>query len=170
MLTRKSLPAACISRAAVKAFEEELTAMNDKALYNGSMIFSLLALLLLVTNVCLINSNRNLQGELAQRQSAISSSGPQSQLNQALVQALAQASVNDEDKDIRDLLASQGISVKPKACRRRRRSSRQEKIRRVNMLNVNNGKATSVASSVARCHSWLCGVCVSRFSIHANPA
>jgi hypothetical protein len=90
--------------------------MSDKVLYNGCMIFSLLALLLLVTNVCLVNSNRGLETQLSQRQNAINGSGPQSQLNTALVQALAQASVNDDDKDARDLLAAQGITIKAKGA------------------------------------------------------
>ena len=88
--------------------------MNDKLLYSGSMFLGTLALLLLVVNVCLVNSNRNLQLELGQRQSLISASTAQSQINNALVQALAQASVNSDDKDMRDLLASQGISIKAK--------------------------------------------------------
>ena len=90
--------------------------MNDKVLYSGSMILSALALLMLVTNICLINSNRNMQMEIGQRQAAINNSGPQSQLNQALVQALAQAAVNDDDKAIRELLSSQGISIKKNAA------------------------------------------------------
>ncbi|MGE3623957.1 MAG: hypothetical protein AB7H77_08835 [Bdellovibrionales bacterium] len=90
--------------------------MNDRVLYLGSMGLGAVALLLLVINVCLINGNRNLQGELAQRQNAINNSGNLNQLNQALVQALAQASINDNDKAARELLASQGITVKPKGA------------------------------------------------------
>ena len=88
--------------------------MSDKFLYNSSMVFGTLALLLLLVNICLVNSNRNFQMELVQRQNAITNSGPQSQLNNALVQALAQASVNDDNKDIRDLLSAQGITAKAK--------------------------------------------------------
>jgi len=88
--------------------------MNDKVLYGGSMVLGALALIILVANVCLINGNRNLQTTLAQRQTFINNAPGMNQINQALVQALAQASVNDEDKDIRDLLAAQGITVKPK--------------------------------------------------------
>jgi hypothetical protein len=79
------------------------------------MILSALALLMLVTNVCLINSNRNMQTDLGQRQAVINNSGAQSQLNQALVQALAQSAVSDDDKSLRDLLQSQGISIKKNA-------------------------------------------------------
>jgi len=72
--------------------------MSDKVLYWGSMVFGGLALLLLVANVCLINGNRNLQVELGQRQAAISNAANLNQLNQALIQALAQASVNNQDR------------------------------------------------------------------------
>ena len=89
--------------------------MNDKVLYWGSMAFRRSGALLLIANVCLINGNRNLQVELGQRQAAINNAGNLNQLNQALVQALAQASVNNQDKEISDLLTSQGITVKPKS-------------------------------------------------------
>ena len=88
--------------------------MSDKVLYWVSVALGALALLLLVVNVCLINGNRNLQNELSQRQAIIGNSANLSQLNQALVQALAQAAVDDDDQDVRDLLAAQGITVKPK--------------------------------------------------------
>jgi len=89
--------------------------MNDKVWYWGSVAFGALALLLLVINVCLINGNRGMQNELGQRQAAISNSVNLSQLNQALVQALAQAAVTEDDEEIRNLLSSQGITVKAKA-------------------------------------------------------
>src|SRR5262245_22818839 len=116
MLTRKPCLRFVFPGKPALSVLEELTIMSDKVLYNGAMIFSLLALLLVVTNVCLIKSNRNLEVELSQRQAAINNSGAQGQLNSALVQALAQASVNNDDKEARDLLSSQGISVKSKAA------------------------------------------------------
>ncbi len=89
--------------------------MDDKAAYWASVGLSALALLLLITNVALVNSNRNLQTEASQRQNTINNAVNLSQLNSSLVQALADASIKDNDKDIRDLLASQGITIKPKA-------------------------------------------------------
>jgi hypothetical protein len=86
--------------------------MNDKALYWSSMILGGLALLLILSNVLLINGNRNLQMEIGRRQTVINNNGPMDQLNKALVQALAQASVDNEDKELRELLASQGFTVK----------------------------------------------------------
>ena len=46
----------------------------------------------------------------------ISSGANLSQLNQSLVQALADAAVRDNDADIRALLAAQGITVKENAA------------------------------------------------------
>ena len=89
--------------------------MSDKVLYWVSMTLGGLGLLILVANVCLINSNRSMQTDLGQRQAAINNAGNLNQLNQALIQALAQAAVNDEDKDAKQLLSSQGITLKPKA-------------------------------------------------------
>jgi CHASE1-domain containing sensor protein len=90
--------------------------MDDKAAYWASVLLSALALLLLVSNVALVNSNRNLQAEISQRQTAINSGINLSQLNNSLVQALADASIKNDDKDIRDLLAAQGITIKPKGA------------------------------------------------------
>ena len=89
--------------------------MNDKFLYCGSTAFAALALLLMLVNICLVNSNRNMQNDLNQRQAAINNSGTLNQINQALLQALAQASIDNNDKDIRDLLESQGFTLKAKA-------------------------------------------------------
>jgi hypothetical protein len=90
--------------------------MSDKVLYWVSISLAGLGLLILVANVCLINSNRGMQNDLGQRQAAINNAGNLNQLNQALIQALAQAAVNDEDRDAKDLLSSQGITLKPKAA------------------------------------------------------
>jgi hypothetical protein len=94
----------------------ESVIMNDKVLYWGAMVLSALALVLLVANVCVINGNRSLQVQISQNGAAINNSQNLSQLNQALVQALAQASVENDDSNIRDLLSSQGITIKPKAA------------------------------------------------------
>ena len=88
--------------------------MSDKTLYWASVTLGALALLLLVANVCLISGNRSMQDQLSLRQTTINNSVTLNQLNQGLVQALAQAAVNDDDKEARDLLASQGITIKPK--------------------------------------------------------
>lgn len=89
--------------------------MNEKTAYWASVVLSTLALVLMIASVFLINGNRDLQAEVAQRQAIINSGINLSQLNQSLVQALADASIKDDDKQIRDLLAAQGITIKPPA-------------------------------------------------------
>jgi hypothetical protein len=88
--------------------------MDDKAAYWISVALSAIALILLVVNVSLFNGNTRLQAEVAQRQAAINNGLGLSQLNQGLVQALADAAVKDNDKSIREMLAAQGITIKPK--------------------------------------------------------
>lgn len=90
--------------------------MDDKAAYWASVGLSAVALLLMVTNVALVNCNRNLQTEVAERQNMINNGMKMGQFNGNLVQALADISIKNDDKEIRDLLASQGITVKPKAA------------------------------------------------------
>jgi hypothetical protein len=90
--------------------------MDDKASYWASVGLSAVALLVLVTNVALVSSNRNLQFEVNQRQVALNNANSLSQLNTSLVQALAETSIKNDDKAIRDLLSSQGITIKPKGA------------------------------------------------------
>lgn len=90
--------------------------MNEKILYWASVGFSALALILLSGNVAMINANRAQQNEFTSRQSTINGGTTLSQINQSLVQALAQASVDNDDKDIRQLLTAQGITVTKNAA------------------------------------------------------
>lgn len=85
--------------------------MTDKILYWGSVVFSGLALLLFVMDTGLIKGNRDLQAELAQRQNVIDTAARLTPLNQNLAQALAEASIKNDDSDIRDLLSAQGIKI-----------------------------------------------------------
>jgi hypothetical protein len=87
--------------------------MTDKVMYWMSVLFSVVSLLLIITGMAMISGNRSLQTEINQRQMSIDTAARLTQLNQNLAQALAEASIKNEDKDIRDLLSSQGISVKP---------------------------------------------------------
>jgi hypothetical protein len=89
--------------------------MDGKLTYGASTILSVLSLVLLIANIALINSNRNLQDSANQRQAEISKGSSFANLNQGLVQALAEAAVNNNDAGIKDLLASQGITINPKA-------------------------------------------------------
>ena len=86
--------------------------MDDKILYWMALAFSAIALVMLVTNVALIGGNRNLQAEVGQRQAMITNAVSLSQVNQGLVQALADTALKTGDKSIKELLAAQGITYK----------------------------------------------------------
>lgn len=92
-------------------FFHEVT-MTDKILYWASVVFGGLALLLFVADTALISGNRDLQAEISQRASVIESAARLTPLNQNLAQALAEASVKNNDKDIKELLAGQGITLR----------------------------------------------------------
>ena len=85
--------------------------MGDKLAYWIATFVSAVALILLVINVTLALGNRSLQAEVSSRQATLNAGQGYSQLNQSLVQALAEASVKSGDSQIRGLLASQGITV-----------------------------------------------------------
>jgi len=88
--------------------------MTDKVMYWLSMLFSGIAVLLVVLDMAMVSGNRALQIELNSRQMSIDNAVRLSQLNQNLAQALAEASLKNNDKEIRDLLYSQGITIKDK--------------------------------------------------------
>ena len=90
--------------------------MNEKLPYWGSVGFSALALFLLVVNVSLLNSNRAAQIEVNQRQSVIATGQTLSQVNQGLVQAMAEAAVKNNDTQMRALLTAQGITLRNEAA------------------------------------------------------
>jgi hypothetical protein len=86
--------------------------MDSKLTYWGSVVFSTLALILIVANISLSNSNRALQVDVSQRQSEVAGGQTLSQLNQSLVQALAEAAYKNNNVQLRDLLATQNITLK----------------------------------------------------------
>jgi len=86
--------------------------MDEKIAYWGSVIFSALALVLIITDISLSNANRTLQQDVSQRQSLVASGQQLGQLNQNLVQALAEAAYKNNNLELRDLLATQGITLK----------------------------------------------------------
>jgi hypothetical protein len=90
--------------------------MDEKVYYWASVLFAALALALLVTNISLISGNRTLQTDIARRQAIITNGTNLVQVHQGLVQALAEVAVHKNDKDVRDLLAEQGITVKDNAA------------------------------------------------------
>jgi hypothetical protein len=86
--------------------------MKEKLAYQASVFFSVVAVVLLVVNISLANINRAKQNDVAQRQSTIASGQTLAQLNQGLVRAIADQSIKNNDSQLRDLLTSQGISLK----------------------------------------------------------
>jgi hypothetical protein len=86
--------------------------MDTRLPYWGSIIFSTIALILLVINVSMANTNRNMQVDIQTRQSIINGGQTFNQLNQGLIQAIAEAATKGGDTQMRDLLSAQGIQVK----------------------------------------------------------
>lgn len=86
--------------------------MTDKILYWSSVAFGLLALLLFIANTGMMSGNRAMQADIGNRQMAIEGAVRLTPLNQQLVQALGEASIKNDNKEVADLLASQGITVK----------------------------------------------------------
>lgn len=89
--------------------------MTDKILYWATMVSASLALLLFVSNACLINGNISLQSDINQRQNVINIASNVLPLNQQLSNALYDASVKTNDADIRALLIAQGFTLPTKA-------------------------------------------------------
>jgi hypothetical protein len=105
----------------IKAFHDRQTiqlrfpgdqGMDEKVTYWASVVLSALALLLLVVNVAMVDSNRHLQEEVNQRQATIQRGVTLSQVNESLVQAMAQSAIKDGDSGMRQLLTAQGITLK----------------------------------------------------------
>lgn len=90
--------------------------MSGKFTYGASLAFGVLSLALLIANVALIESNRHLQDNVNQRQADINKGTTLASLNQGLIQALAEAAVTNNDTAAKDLLAAQGITIKPNAA------------------------------------------------------
>lgn len=85
--------------------------MCEKILYWTSTTLGVLSLAVLAANVSVDSMNRRLQEDANQRQATIMKANNMGQVNQGLAQALAEAAVKKNDKDIRNLLKSQGITL-----------------------------------------------------------
>lgn len=77
----------------------------------AATVMGALALLLVAADVALSEGNQGRQASVTQRQAFLNETQGLARLNQALVTALAQASVRDNDTDIRALLTSAGITA-----------------------------------------------------------
>lgn len=85
--------------------------MCEKILYWTSTTLGVLSLAVLAANISVDSMNRRLQEDANQRQATIMKANNMGQVNQGLAQALAEAAVKKNDKDIRNLLKSQGITL-----------------------------------------------------------
>jgi hypothetical protein len=90
--------------------------MDEKVFYWGSVVLSLTTLVLLVAEISLFGGNRALEAKINERQITINRGVNLGQINQTLVQMLADATVKNNDADIKNLLAAQGITIKPTAA------------------------------------------------------
>lgn len=78
--------------------------------YRALVVLGALALILAVVNAVLSSNNRQAQNELATRGQFIQQSLQLEPLYQSLIKSLADLAAKDGDAQLRDLLASQGIS------------------------------------------------------------
>ena len=88
--------------------------MTNKILYWVTAVFAGLALLLLIFNACMINSNQRIQADIASKQQLINTAMTVSPINQQLSQALYDASMKSNDEKIKDLLVQQGFKLPAK--------------------------------------------------------
>jgi hypothetical protein len=71
---------------------------------------ALLSLIFVVVNIFLFLGNRTIQGEVNDRQQFINQSIQLDRLNRELIAALANLAARNNDDQVRNLLASQGIT------------------------------------------------------------
>lgn len=69
------------------------------------------ALLLVLANALLFTQNRNAQGTLGQRQQFIQQTVPLEGLYRDIAKSLAEMAVKGNDRQVLDMLATQGLSV-----------------------------------------------------------
>ena len=78
--------------------------------YRALLALGGLTLALAIVNAVMFSSNRQAQNELATRGQYIQQSLQLEPLYQSLIKSLADLAARDDDGQLRDLLASQGIS------------------------------------------------------------
>ena len=86
--------------------------MQEKLTYWLSVFFSMGSLALLVSNVFVINANHGLQEHISERQKTIANGQSLSQFGTNFVHTLADAAIKQNDRDIRALLSTQGLTIK----------------------------------------------------------
>ena len=78
--------------------------------YRALLALGALALCLAIVNALMFSANRQAQNELATRGQYIQQSLQLEPLYQSLIKSLADLAARDNDKALRDLLASEGIT------------------------------------------------------------
>ena len=79
--------------------------------FNLLTALSAAALLLVLSNALLFTQNRHAQGTLGQRQQFIQQTVPLEGLYRDIAKALAELAVKGNDRQVLDMLATQGLSV-----------------------------------------------------------
>ena len=79
--------------------------------YRVLVALGALALVLAIVNALMFSSNRQVQNELAARGQYIQQSQQLEPLYQSLIKSLAELAARDGDAQLRELLASQGITL-----------------------------------------------------------
>ncbi len=85
---------------------------GNVAAYWASVALGALTIVLVVANFFVMSSNQSIQAEANQRQQFINQSVQLKRVDDLLIRAIAQASVNAKDDKLRDLLAQQGVTMK----------------------------------------------------------
>lgn len=75
------------------------------------MVMAVASLVLVVTNIVILNGNRDLRAQASERNLYIQQSLQLEGIYQPLLRTLAELSVQHNDVPLRELLASQGINV-----------------------------------------------------------
>ena len=89
--------------------------MDEKLAYWGSVTFGALALVMIIVNIPLSSSNRTMQIDVSQRQQQIAGGQQLNQINQGMIQAMAQSAIKNGNTGMRDLLEAQGFRLKTDA-------------------------------------------------------
>lgn len=87
---------------------------QNSVLYWASVAVCAASLFLVIGNALLVNGNKSLQRDINARQQQINAGQTFGQIYQGLVQALADFAVNQNDADVRNLLAAEGIKFPEK--------------------------------------------------------
>lgn len=87
--------------------------MAEKLTYWMTVFLSVISIVLLIGNIIMIETNHGLQDEATHRQSVINDGVKLTQFDQSLVNLLADLATKNDDRDIRALLTTQGITIAP---------------------------------------------------------